>query len=261
MAIGKNKRMMKKKGGKKKPVDPLTRKEWYSIKVPAAFDVRTAGRMPINRSQGLRIADVDILGRVVETSLADIAADSEDKAHIMLRFVCEQAGGNVATMNYHGLRTSRDRLCSLIRKGTTLLEGSVDVRTTDGYTIRAACIGFTKRRPNQVKKTSYCTTAQAKKLRLVMTSTMTAAFTAGTLQDAFQKVIAESVAADITRLAEVVFPLEKVLVHKLKVLTKPRFDLAKLMELHGHGEGDKGKAVKKADEGVVEELSGAGGRL
>jgi len=39
MAVGKNKKLMKgKKGqGKKKAVDIMTKKEWYSVKAPSYF--------------------------------------------------------------------------------------------------------------------------------------------------------------------------------------------------------------------------------
>ncbi len=37
----------------------------------------------------------------------------------------------------------------------TLIEANVDVKTTDGYLLRVFCIGFTKKRQNQIKKTCY----------------------------------------------------------------------------------------------------------
>ena len=37
----------------------------------------------------------------------------------------------------------------------TLIEAHVDVKTTDGYLLRLFSIGFTKKRPNQIRKTCY----------------------------------------------------------------------------------------------------------
>lgn len=44
-----------------------------------------------------------------------------------------------------------DKVRSLVRKWQTLIEAHVDVKTTDGYTLRMFCIGFTKKRANQVR--------------------------------------------------------------------------------------------------------------
>jgi small subunit ribosomal protein S3Ae len=58
-----------------------------------------------------------------------------------------------------------DKLRSLVKKWQTLIEAHVDVKTTDNYMLRMFCIGFTKRRPNQVKRTCY---AQSSQIRQVM---------------------------------------------------------------------------------------------
>jgi len=56
--------------------------------------------------------------------------------------------------------------------------------------------------------------------------------------------------------------LQNVFVRKVKTIKAPRFDLVKLMEVHGDaGSGeDAGKAVK-AEAPLVESMEGAGGRL
>ena len=50
MAIGKNK---KGKKGRKKIVEPMTRKDWYDVQVPATFAVRKIGKTLVNRTAGL----------------------------------------------------------------------------------------------------------------------------------------------------------------------------------------------------------------
>merc|ERR1719507_2872735 len=49
--------------------------------------------------------------------------------------------------DFHGMSLARDKLCSLIRKWTTLIEAFADVKTTDGYVVRMFVIAFTKKRP------------------------------------------------------------------------------------------------------------------
>lgn len=57
-----------------------------------------------------------------------------------------------------------DKLRSLVRKWQTLIECHVDVKTTDSYNLRLFAIAFTKRRQNQVKKTTYAQSAQIRQV-------------------------------------------------------------------------------------------------
>lgn len=50
-------------------------------------------------------------------------------------------------------------------KTQTMIEASVDVKTTDGYWLRMFCMGFTRRQPNQIKKTSYAKASQVRNIR------------------------------------------------------------------------------------------------
>jgi len=51
MAIGKNKKG--RKGGRKKIIEPMTRKDWYDVQVPSIFNVRNIGKTLVNRTAGL----------------------------------------------------------------------------------------------------------------------------------------------------------------------------------------------------------------
>lgn len=68
---------------------------------------------------------------------------------------------------------------------------------------------------------------------------------------------------EIEKKCQSIFPLQNVFIRKVKVLQKPKFDLTKLMEMHGDVSAeDTGAALDKvAAANTVKALKGAGGRL
>lgn len=68
---------------------------------------------------------------------------------------------------------------------------------------------------------------------------------------------------EIEKKCQSIFPLQNVFIRKVKVLQKPKFDLTKLMEMHGDVNAeDTGAAMDKvAAANTVKSLKGAGGRL
>ncbi|KAJ4867418.1 40S ribosomal protein S3a-1 [Raphanus sativus] len=98
MAVGKNKRISKgRKGGKKKIVDPFSKKDWYDIKAPSLFTQRNVGKTLVSRTQGTKIASEGLKHRVFEVSLADLNKD-EDQAYRKIRLRAEDVQGrNILT--------------------------------------------------------------------------------------------------------------------------------------------------------------------
>ena len=91
------------------------------------------------------------MGRVFEASLGDLKANAEDDAYRKFKLRVEEVQGTNCLTNFYGMDLSTDKLRSLVRKWHSLIEAYADVKTTDGYLLRMYCIGFTKRRPNQVR--------------------------------------------------------------------------------------------------------------
>ena len=256
MAVGKNKRSTKsKKGGKKKATDPFLKKEWYEIKAPSMFSQRNAGKTLVTRTQGTKIASDALKGRVFDLSLADLNND-EDQTYRKIKLVCEDIQGYNCLTNFHGMDMTRDKLASLIKKWQTLIEGNVDVKTTDGYTLRMFCIAFTTKMPNQIAKMCYANSAQVRLIRKKMVEIMRDEATKCDLKELVLKLIPEYMGTEIEKACAGIFPLQNVFVRKVKVLKKPKFDLTKLMELHGDaGNEDSGAAVPREGEG--EEVAAA----
>jgi len=234
MAVGKNKKMGKK-GAKKKAIDPFTRKEWYDIKAPSMFTNRNVGKTLVNRTQGTRIASDYLKGRVFEVSLGDLNNSEFDFRKF--RLICEDVQGKICLTNFHGMKFTRDKICSIVKKWHTLIEANVSVKTTDGYLLRLFCIGFTKRGSHQVKKTSYAQSSRVRQIRAKMVEIMQKEVSSSDLREVCTKLIPDSIGKDIEKACSFYYPLQDVYIRKVKILKKPKFELAKLLEMHGDVSG------------------------
>jgi small subunit ribosomal protein S3Ae len=254
MAVGKNKRLTKgKKGSKKKIIDPFTNKDWYDIKAPALFSNPICGKTLVTRSKGTKIAGDQLKGRVCEISLGDLNAN-EDDAYRKMKLRVEDVQGKQVLCNFWGMDFTTDKLRSLVRKWQSLIEASVDVKTVDGYVLRCFCIGFTKKRPFQIRKTSYAQSAQIRAIRKKMTDIMTKEVQTCELMKAVEKFIPEFIGKDIMKACEGIYPLQNVFIRKVKILKAPKFDAAKLAEIHSGATGtDVGEKIARNAEAEAAE--------
>nr|KJB28383.1 hypothetical protein B456_005G045000 [Gossypium raimondii] len=225
MAVGKNKRISKgKKGGKKKAADPFAKKDWYDIKAPSVFTSRNVGKTLVTRTQGTKIASEGLKHRVFEVSLADLQGGDEDHAYRKIRLRAEDVQGKNVLTNFWGMNFTTDKL------------------------------RFTKRRPNQVKRTCYAQSSQIRQIRRKMREIMTAQATSCDLKELVQKFIPETIGKEIEKATSSIYPLQNVFIRQVKILKAPKFDLGKLMEMFGV------KIERPADETMAEptpELIGA----
>lgn len=229
MAIGKNKR--KKKKGQKKGADPFIKKEWYDVRAPNVFPKRDVGKTFTTKTSGKKLAKDSLLNRVIEVSLGDLKADAEDDAFRKFKLKVEAVQGTQCLTNFYGMTLSTDKLRSLVRKWHSLIDAYVDVKTADGYVLRVFVIAFTKKRPNQHKKTSYAQSAQIKKIRKKMIEIIQKE-SQTSLSEFVKKLIPESIGQEIEKATQGIYPLQNVYIRKVKTLKSPKLDIAKLLEAH-----------------------------
>eukprot|EP00850_Spirogloea_muscicola_P020222 SM000210S06736 [mRNA] locus=s210:77663:79377:- [translate_table: standard] len=247
-AAAKNKRISKgKKGGKKKAMDPFAKKDWYDVKAPSMFTQRSIGKTLVTRTQGTKIASDGLKGRVFEVSLADLQQD-EDQAFRKMKLRAEDVQGRNVLTNFWGMDFTTDKLRSLVRKWQSLIEAHVDVKTTDNYTLRLFAIAFTKKRPNQIKRTCYAQTAQIRQIRRKMREIMVKESAACDLRELVAKLIPEVMGKEVEKAAAGIYPLQNAYVRKVKVLKAPKFDLSRLMEVHGDYSEEVGAKVERPAE-------------
>merc|ERR1712160_15518 len=191
-------------------------------------------------------------------NLADLNSD-EDQSFKKIKLCIEEFQGKNCLTDFHGMTLTRDKECSLIRKRQTLIEANVDVKTTDGFLVRLFAIAFTKRRPDQVSTKCYAQSAQIRKIRMKMVEIMANEAGKVALRDLVKKLIPESIGKEIEKHTQSVFPLKDVLIRKVKILKKPKFDIAKLMEMHtDSGDNDAGAAFGRPEDEAAKNLLTAG---
>jgi len=90
----------------------------------------------------------------------------------------------------------------------------------------------------------------------------------GDLNTLVGKLISESIGKEIEKAAEGIYPLQNVLIRKVKTLRAPKLDVNKLLEIHGGAEAaaavsnpiisqnvDTGKGVERPDEKKKQQTS------
>jgi len=256
MAVGKSKKVGKKrKGGNKARVDPFSKKEWFDIKAPGMFPIRQVGKTIATKTQGMKSSRDSLINRVVEVSLGDLKTKGEDDAFRKFKLKVEEVTGSQCLTNFYGMDLTTDKLRSLVRKWHTLIEAYVDVKTTDGYSLRLFCIGFTKRRPGQNRTTSYAQSAQVRMIRRKMIEIMQREASSCDLKELVRaKLVNETIGREIDKATQGIYPLQNVMIRKVKMLRAPKVDIGKLLELHGGVENvrDLGKEMDR-DEETTEE--------
>jgi len=259
MAIGKNKKVKKKKGAKK-GADPFQKKEWYDVRAPNIFTKKDVGKTFATRTIGKKQAKDSLLGRVIEVSLGDLKPSGEDDAFRKFKLKVEAVQGLQCLTNFYGMSLATDKLRSLVRKWHSLIEAHADVKTSDGYVLRIFVIAFTKKRQNQHKKTSYAQSSQIKKIRKKMIEIIQREASTVVLAELVKKFIPESIGQAIETATQGIYPLQTVFIRKVKMLKGPKTDIAKLLELHsGTPDEDVGQPVDRPDDAFDAGSGGGGG--
>lgn len=170
---------------------------------------RSVGKTLVNRTSGLKNANDALKGRVLEVSLADLQKD-EDHSFRKVKLRVDEIQGKNCLTNFHGLDFTSDKLRSLVRKWQTLIEANVTVKTTDDYLLRLFAIGFTRRRPNQVKKTTYAASSQIRAIRRKMVEIIEREAASCSLTQLTNKLIPEVIGREIEKSTQSIYPLQNV---------------------------------------------------
>lgn len=263
MAKGKNKQFTKK-GKKKVEKHAFLKKEWYKYMSPPAFNgSRPLGYTPANKTIGKKIGSDNVIGRVCEVSYADL--DEKTRYHWRkVRMQVETVDGLNCYSSFYGLGCTRERICSLIKKGQTLINCWADVRTSDDYILRVFVTSCTNRKFTQQRNNCYAKASQLRVIRKNIRKQLVGFARKKNVNSFANSILAEELSKTLAKTISKTFPAKVVLVTKVKVLKKPRVDTNALVKeaqtkiQTGPKEGDRAqKLIEEIGEEVQEEQANA----
>ncbi|HPW74180.1 MAG: 30S ribosomal protein S3ae [Methanothrix sp.] len=184
--------------------DSRKAKQWYKIVSPEMF-----GRVPF----GETIANDPerIVGRIIETTLGDLT-NNFSKQNTKLKFRVDRVAGDSAYTKFLGHEMTTDYVRSLVKRRTSRIDTTVDVTTTDGYTVRIkpSCFTVKRARANQVK----CIRDLSKNVVVERSKNLD-------LNQLIQDVVGGKISLDIYKEAKMIYPLRRVEVRKTEIRTEP----------------------------------------
>ena len=179
-------------------------KEWYDVYSPPYFGERIVAGIPCETPAAL-------LGRVVETTLYDI---TDDFAHqsIKLYFLVVNTKDHRAETILKSHEYATDYLRSLVRRGSTRMDGIFNATTKDQFSIRISIVAFTR---DRIKA------SQEHGVRQLMRQIVDEKAATLNYEQLSQEIVLGKLGSDIYNLAKKIAPLRHVGVRKSKVVSIP----------------------------------------
>ncbi len=179
-------------------------KEWYDVYSPPYFGENVVASIPCE-------VPAAVIGRVVETTLYDITNDFAHQS-IKLYFLVVNTKDHRAETIMKSHEYATDYLRSLVRRGSTRMDGIFNATTRDQFSTRVSVVAFTRDRINA---------SQEHGVRQVMRQVVDERATALNYDQLSQEVVLGKLGSDIYNLAKKIAPLRHVGVRKSKLLSIP----------------------------------------
>jgi len=188
----------------KKVRDKWRAKEWYAVFTPSYFGEQNVANIPVEDPKKL-------IGRVVENTLYDITNDFQHQS-TKLYFLVTSITGDRADTILKRHEYSTDYLRSLVRRGSTRIDGIFTARTIDNYLTRVYIVAFSHGR---IKG------SQEHAVRQVMGKIVAAKAAQLTYSQISHEMVLGKLGSDVYNEAKKVCPLRHVGVRKSKLLSMP----------------------------------------
>jgi small subunit ribosomal protein S3Ae len=179
-------------------------KEWYDVYSPPYFGENVVASIPCQDPAAL-------IGRVVETTLYDITNDFAHQS-IKLYFLVVNSKDHKADTILKSHEYATDYLRSLVRRGSTRMDGIFNATTKDQFSTRISIVAFTR---DRIKA------SQEHGVRQIMRQIIDEKSASLDYAQLSQEAVLGKLGSDIYNLAKKIAPLRHVGVRKSKLLSIP----------------------------------------
>ena len=179
-------------------------KEWYDVYSPSYFGELVVASVPVENPGAL-------IGRVVETTLYDITNDFAHQS-IKLYFLIVNSKDHKAGTILKSHEYATDYLRSLVRRGSTRMDGIFKVSTKDQFSTRISVVAFTR---DRIKA------SQEHGIRQMMKQVIDERAAALNYDQLTHEAVLGKIGSDIYNMAKKIAPLRHVGVRKSKLLSIP----------------------------------------
>ncbi len=192
--------------------DKWREKRWVTVYAPDSFNNVPIAYVPITEDESAK-------GRVLEVTLFDILKGDPSQHQFKIYFQIDKVEGDKATTIFKRYEYAKEFLRSLIRRGSSRITFSSDVKTKDGYIFRIKVIALTHRQLNTSRKHA---------LRLIAKDVMDKTISQMTIDQFFQATCYGKINSDIMAAAKKVIRMRHVGLEKVKLVRTAEAEIALL---------------------------------
>ncbi len=182
--------------------DKWREKRWVTVLAPDSFNNVPIAYVPITEDESAK-------GRVIEVTLFDILKGDPSQHQFKIYFQIDKVVGDKATTIFKRYEYAKEFLRSLVRRGSSKITYSLDVKTKDGYIFRIKIIALTHRPLNTSRKHA---------LRLIAKDVMEKTISQMTIDQFVQATCYGKVNSDIMAAAKKVIRMRHVGLEKVKLV-------------------------------------------
>ena len=192
--------------------DKWKEKKWVSVTAPDSFNNIHIADIPITDEEKAK-------GRVIEVTLFDILKGDPSQYQYKLYFQIDKVVGEKATTIFKRYEYAKEFLRSLVRRGSSKINFTIDTKTKDGYVFRIKVLALSHRELNSSRKHA---------LRLIAKRIIEKSVPNMTIDEFVQASCYNKINSDIMAAAKKIIHLRHVGLEKVKLVRSADAEIALL---------------------------------